>query len=166
MALDAVHFSSVIAGVEALQEFLYDREEALPDDVRVELRRLSGPTTSPVDAVVKAAELIYARRADLQPKALALGAALAVLAESYNFHGLATDNRGTRMALSLMRDADVTKPVLIEYPDVTEDPDPIEGYAPAVTPIVADAPPVEETPPAAGARRGRGQRDPKANNTK
>ena len=122
-------FDGVSDAARAIQEFLFDRDSALPNDVRDKLKDLVGPTTSPVDAVVKGAEILYARRDELAAPALELAAGLAVVAEQYNFHGMAIENRGSKLAMTLMRDAKVKKPDgLVDYPDKADDPEPKEEF--------------------------------------
>lgn len=117
-------FNGVSDAARAIQDFLYDRDAAIPDELRTKLRNLVGPTTSPVDAVVQGAELIYARKADLDPDLLCLGAGLALIAQQYNFHSLAENDRGSKMALAMMRDGNIEQPTGMTYPDVENDPEP------------------------------------------
>lgn len=168
MAVDMQTFTSVSDAARAVQEFLFDREAALPDELREKLKLLVGPATSPVDTVVQGAELMYARKKDLAPEALALAAGLALIAEQYNFHGMAQDNRGSRVALAMLRDAKARKPSLVEYPDAADDPEPKSDFMPLPEVVESDIPPppVEDAPVAEGARRGRGTRNRRATNTK
>lgn len=151
------NFLSVSEAARAIQEFLYDREAGLPDDVREQLKELAGPTNSPVTTVTKGAELIYARRSELSEPVLLLGAGLALICEQFNFSSMATDHRGSLMALAMMRDAKVSKPAIIgDYPTEDNDPVPLERFvAPLPEPMVEV--PVDIIPPAEGARRGRGR---------
>lgn len=166
-------FTSVSEAARCIQDFLFDRDAALPDDLRETLRDLVGPSVSPVDSVVKGAELMYARKDELPAEAQELAAGLALLAQQYNFHGLATDNRGSRMALALMRDAKIKAPTGVSYPKKEDDPAANGAFVPK-TEFVSEANvvvtpppvPVEETPKIEGSRRGRGRRDKNAINTK
>ena len=99
-------FTGIAEAALAIQDFMLDRPAALPDHARDQIRGLLGQTKSPVDAVVKAAEIIYANRQDMPPEALELGAALANVAELHGFHGMDENHRGSRMAL-VMRGGDV-----------------------------------------------------------
>jgi hypothetical protein len=173
-------FTSVSEAARAVQDFLFDRDAALPDDLREKLRNLVGPTTSPVDTVVQGAEMMYARRDELAPEAQQLAAALALVAQQYNFHGMAEDNRGSKIALAMMRDSGVPKPTAVTYPTKKNDPEPKHEFltqdveavvvnpdTPTPVEDVTPAPtPVEDTPPVEGARRGRGRRNRRENNTK
>ena len=131
-------FTSVSEAARAVQDFLYDRDAAIPDELREKLRNLVGPTTSPVDTVVKGAELIYARRDQkLDAQLLELGAGLALVAQQYNFHGMAESDRGSKIALAFMRDAKVKQPHGVDYPDKDNDPQIKDEYAvPLETPML------------------------------
>lgn len=133
-------FTSISDAARALQDFLYDRDAAIPDELREKLRSLVGPTTSPVDTVVKGAELIYARRDQkLAPELMELGAGLALVAQQYNFHGMAEEDRGSKIALAFMRDAKVKQQTGVDYPDKKDDPEVNSVYA-----LPAEAAPVTE----------------------
>lgn len=123
-------FDGVADAARAIQDFLFDRDATLPDDVRNSLRELVGPTTSPVDAVVHGAKLLYARNAELSNEARELGAGLALMAAQYNFHSMAENDKGSRMALALMRDAGVKAPTGVRYPKQDSDPEPDAEFAP------------------------------------
>jgi hypothetical protein len=127
-------FTGVSDAALAIQDFLMDRTAELPEDVRTKLRALVGPTTSPVDAVVRGAELMYARRSELPPEAQELAAGLALIAQQYNFHGLAVEDRGSKIALAMLREAGVAAPTGITYPDPEDDPDADSQYVPAPEP--------------------------------
>src|SRR5690349_17272184 len=124
-----VSFTSVHEASRAMQEFLFDRDAALPDDVREQLKALVGPAASPVNAVVEGAEILYARRDELSAPAWELGAGLALIAEQFAFMDMAVSGRGSKMALAFMRDANVKKPVGVEYPAKADDPKIKERYA-------------------------------------
>lgn len=103
-------FEGPVDGRLALDEFLDNRVAAVPGDVRTQLRDLVR-RISPVETCVNAAELIYARRDDLPPELLDIGAALAVMASSHGFSA-GLDGRGARMALVLRGEdvADIPEP--------------------------------------------------------
>jgi hypothetical protein len=96
-----MYFEGIADAALAVSEFYYANKDDLPDHVEAKFAELVGQTRSPVDAVVKAAEIIYANRASLDVIALELGAGLASLAAAQGFHGLDMDARGDRMALVL-----------------------------------------------------------------
>lgn len=121
-------FSGIMEGARAVQDYLFTGAVGIPEDVNLMLRDLVGPTVSPVDTVVKTAEILYARKSEIDAEAAELASGLALLAETYNFHGLAIDERGSRMALALMRDNEIPAPIGIEYPDSSTDPMPQEEY--------------------------------------
>jgi hypothetical protein len=163
-------FTSVSEAARAVQDFLYDRDAHIPDDLREKLRNLVGPTTSPVDTVVHGAEMIYARKDELSPELLELAAGLALVGQQYNFHGMANEDRGSKMALAFMRDAKVRKPVGIDYPKKETDPEPKSEFIatpqvlePVVTTDAAQEPEPNVTAPVEGSRRGRGRRTGETN---
>lgn len=144
-------FTGVTEAARAIQEFLFDRDAALPIEVRDQLKELVGPATSPVDAVVRGSEILYARRDELGAEAQALAAGLALVGQQFNFHGMAKDDRGTKMALGLMRDAKVRKPTGVDYPKKADDPEAKDEFKKKeevevpVEPVVVE-PVVEDTP--------------------
>jgi hypothetical protein len=116
-------FDGVSDAARAVQDYLMDHGPDVPEELRTKLRSLVGPTTSPVDTVVRGSELIYARKDDLPDGLLELGAGLALVAQQYNFHGMAEDNRGNKLALAFLRDAKVSAPTGITYPKKDDDPE-------------------------------------------
>jgi hypothetical protein len=170
-------YTSVTEAAQAVQDFLIDHPTGMPDDVREQLRAMVGPMVSPVDTVVRGAELLYARSADIGAPAKRLAAALALVAHQYNFHGMAEDSRGSKIALGLMRDSNVDKPAGVEYPEKDKDPEPKPEYRPNVdeAPAEAEVPARAsrvtvqsldaDMPKAEGSRRGRGRRQRNATNT-
>jgi len=141
-------FTSISDAARAVQEFLYDRDAAIPDELREKLKALVGPTTSPVDTVVKGAEFIYARRdQNLAPELMELGAGLALVAQQYNFHGMAEEDRGSKIALAFMRDAKVKKTVGVDYPKKDEDPHVKPEYVLPDTTIVPEPTGLPPAPP-------------------
>jgi len=174
MAYKYQTFLSPSDAARAIQDFLYDRDAPLPERVRNRLRELVSPAHSTVDAVVQGAELLYSVRNELAPEALALGAGLALLADQQRFSGMDMDNRGSRMALGMMRDANIPTPIGVNYPNAESDPavrHDAPGYVgiPSTPPVpTSDAfvtntgltPPVIE-----GSRRGVVTRNPDETNT-
>lgn len=121
-------FTSISEAACSIQEFLYDRAESLPADIRDRLKELTRPTSSPVDAVVKGAEMLYARKDEIDKDAKELGAALALMAEQYNFHGLAEDQRGSRIAGAFMREAKTKLPGSLKHQDKEKDVEPSSEF--------------------------------------
>lgn len=73
-----------------LLDYLLDREEAVPDDVREELRVLV-KEVSPVRFVVEAIRLLVDRWPDVPTDLRAWGLAAAVMASSYGFSDITAD---------------------------------------------------------------------------
>lgn len=90
-------------GIGALQAFLLNRPVETPEDVREKLVGYIDPSTmaSPVEAASNAAELIYARREDLAPELLEIGAQLATMLASFKLFGFQVDDRGYAMTATI-----------------------------------------------------------------
>lgn len=129
MPLDR-HIETPVEGMQILQEFLMDRAEPVPDDVRDMLRQRVQPGESPVVSCVEAAELIYARRDELGPGLLEIGAQLAAMCALYNFHGLANDGRGAAIAATIRTMESVASEA---PPAALEAPTPKAAYVPSPT---------------------------------
>jgi len=82
---------------------------------------------SPVAAAVNAAKLIYARRTELSPKVMHVGAGFAMLTQVNSFHGMQEDDLGLRMYLALRRDAGDPKPTG-GWQKVADDPEPAPEF--------------------------------------
>lgn len=122
-------FIGIMEAAQAVQDFMLDRPAALPEPVRARVRaRLLG---SKVDLICQTAEDIYANREGMAAEALDLAAGLAVYGSSESLHGLAVDDRGSRMA-RVMRGQ-----------EVAEAPEPAAQYLP---PQAEPAPQPEPTP--------------------
>lgn len=74
----------------ALMDYLYDREEALPDDIRRALRDLLYES-SPVKLVVEAIRLLVDRWPDVPKELRAWGLEAAVMASTYGFSDITAD---------------------------------------------------------------------------
>jgi hypothetical protein len=114
-----VSFTGIAEGALAVQDFMLDRPSALPSVARAQIRQLIGQTRSPVDAVCRTAEIIYANRDAVDDEVRELGAALATLAEAGGFQGMDLDNRGGRIA------------AVLRGGEVAELPEPKPEYLPA-----------------------------------
>lgn len=93
------HIDSPVEGIAALQDyFLENGLGAVPEDTRAQFKEFIGPGQSPVQVAAGIAELVYARRDDLPPEILEIGAQLALLCQVHNLFGLGVDNRGAMIA--------------------------------------------------------------------
>lgn len=92
---------------------------------------------SPVDAIVKTAEYLYSKHADLDDAGRDLVGSLAAFASANFWHGMADDNRGNRISLAMRRENGETPAEGSSFPDPTSDPTPLAEYTGAT-----------ETPPA------------------
>lgn len=121
-------FTGIVEAACEIQEFLYDRSEALPADIREKLKEWTRPGSSPVDAVVNSAELLYARRDELDKETKELAAGLALIASQFNFHRMAENNRGSKLALTLMRMAQIKAPAGVKYHNKKDDPEALPKF--------------------------------------
>lgn len=91
---------------------------------------------SPVVAAVNASKLIYARRTELSPEVMHVGAGFAMLTHVNGFHGMQGDDLGLRMYRALRRDAGDPKPTG-GWQKVADDPEPAPEFVvePAADPV-------------------------------
>jgi len=123
-------------------------ERKLSQDTFDRLENLAD-SPSPVDAMVRIAELLYARRNELDSEGRGFAYGLFTFATQMGFHGLRDDNRGMRIAQSMARDDGEPG----DWPDPETDPGARQEFivrteeeAPAAPP-----PPPAVQPPAADA---------------
>ena len=118
-------FNSTVEGRNGILDFLEDRPEAVPAEIRDKIRDASREV--PVEACSTVARLVYARRDDCPPTLQELAAALAVAMATEQFHGFHVDNKGNRMAAALRREAG-TLPSGVEPQDPAQDPAPDPAF--------------------------------------
>jgi hypothetical protein len=121
-------FEGPVEGRDALQDYLTDREEALPDDVRERLFEAT-KERSPVVGCRTLAELVYARRSELPPILCDLAAGVAVMMATHGFNEMDRNSRGPLMAGALRRDAQKL-PEGIEPQHEDRDPAPATEFLP------------------------------------
>jgi hypothetical protein len=100
-----MQFDGISAAAEAVCQFYYVNKPTLPTHMVEILDKVIGMTRSPVDAVVKTAEVLYANLDSLTIDMKELAAACAELAARHGFHGMDIDSRGDLMALVLREKA-------------------------------------------------------------
>jgi hypothetical protein len=83
-------FSGPVEAKNALLDYLYDREEAVPDDVREALRELL-KEVSPVKLIVEAVKLVYDRMPDCGPELRLWASDAAVMCSNFGFDGITAD---------------------------------------------------------------------------
>lgn len=113
---------------ETITEFLMDREEAMPKEVREQAKLcMSGtiPGVQPWDDLV---ELVYSVRDDCGPIMKKIAAAVAWCFEEHNFSGKADRMGGLRPVFR--RDAGIKAPKGSKWPAKSTDPDVDPKYAP------------------------------------
>lgn len=104
-----------------LQNFLMVKGAALPEFTRTKVIEAVG-SASPVDRIVKAAEALYAAKAELDDEGKTICAQLAQFAAVNGWHGMAEENRGGRIAQAMQRDLGEKAPVG-KWPAADTDPD-------------------------------------------
>lgn len=111
-----------------LQSFVMQSAAALPEATRDHL--ISATTeSSPVVRLVNAAEALYAARSDLEKEGRDTAAAIAAFVASQGFHGM--EERGLQISAALQREGGYKAPAGSEWPDRSEDPEPLPRFAPS-----------------------------------
>jgi hypothetical protein len=87
----------------SIADWFWVNRPGLPDDVRAALEPFMALNRSPVDAVGRTVEAIYAARDRLPKEALKLGGELALFASAHGFYELDRDGRGEKISLVLRR---------------------------------------------------------------
>lgn len=82
-----IELNSIVGARNWLLDYLYDREEALEEDIREGLHACVREI-SPVKTVVEAVKLIFDRQPDCPEKLLEFGAAAAALCSAYGLSGM------------------------------------------------------------------------------
>lgn len=124
-------YNGIAQAADAVRAYLIANPAALPEPAQAKLASHTGTGASPVDLVVTFAEAVYANREDLtaaHEDAFEIAAGAAVLAETFGFHGLNKDSRGSRMAI-LLDGGEVAEPPearadLLPSPPAAEPPEP------------------------------------------
>jgi len=98
--------ADITAARRVMRQYLAHAEGKLPDDTFEQLETLSD-SPSPVDQIVRTADLLYARRDELDDAGRTAGAQLASFAAVNAWHGMGgASNRGGLIAQALLRDID------------------------------------------------------------
>lgn len=114
---------SITDANRAIRKYLAIGEDVLPEDTFEKLEALAD-SPSPVDVIVGTAELLYARPTEIDDAGRVLVAQLASFAGINGWHGLATDNRGGRIAQAMAREIGIEPPAGTEWPAADTDPAP------------------------------------------
>ena len=93
----------ITAAKRALRRYATEAEGKLPADTFEQLEKLVD-SPSPVDAIARTAELLYARRDELDDNGRTLVAQLASFAAVNAWHDMALNNRGGLIAQAMNRD--------------------------------------------------------------
>lgn len=127
----------------AIRGYLAYADGKLPADTFTRLEDLAD-SPSPVDQIARSAELLYARRNELDDEGRTLVGQLASFAATNGWHGMADGNRGGLIAQAMRRDMGLkVEPGQPKPQPAADDPEPVaELVPPAETP----APTVVEQP--------------------
>lgn len=91
-------FNGIAAAADAARNYFLLNQGAFPEHVRDKIAAHAGTGASPVDLVVTFAEAVYANQGDVPAEAREIAGGCAVLAETFGFHGLNVDARGSLIA--------------------------------------------------------------------
>lgn len=122
-------YTTISDAVAAVRSIAFNPPATLPEDIKAALLKVASEI-SPVSAIVGCAELIFARRAELDADTLAIASGLASFATENGWHGLASDDRGVGLVSALRRDAG-DKPISRSWPKEADDPAPLERFVKA-----------------------------------
>lgn len=91
-------FETLGDAINAIVKFDREKFDAMPTHVKTELSRLAGVGISPVDRIIRTAELLYANRDSLTRNVdRLLVAGLVQFASAYGWHGINENQRALRM---------------------------------------------------------------------
>lgn len=90
-----------------IQDFLFNRTAAIPDDVRERLKDFIRPGFNAIEACVYCTELIYARREELPVELLQIGAAAATICSTVPLNGM--QERGAAIVYTINKMPGVVK---------------------------------------------------------
>lgn len=112
----------------SLRTYLEHAAEALPAGTFSKLEALAD-SPSTVDAITKTAELLYARRDQLDDEGRTIVGQLASFAATYGWHGMAVGNRGGMIRQAMCRDLGLDpEPGQAAFQAVEDDPVPNAQY--------------------------------------
>lgn len=94
-------YTTLTEAYNELRDWFIDNASSLSESEREIFGSVFRLGSSPVDAIVHSAELIYARRSQFGEEAKAIAAGLFRFASMYGFHRLGDDGRGEQAAAIL-----------------------------------------------------------------
>lgn len=92
-----IEYRGPVEAMNALDDYLYDRVESIPDVLRDKLREQT-QESSKVRGMTQAVEYIYANRDGLPQSLLDWGASAAIQCEVFAFSEMNVDSRGSMMS--------------------------------------------------------------------
>jgi len=96
-------FDTITDAREAIMDFRADHLKDLPEELQAKFKAQAA-SPSPVDQIVGVMELLYANKEGLSNEAKDLIGGLAAFATVNAWHGLAEDERGSKIVQAMSRD--------------------------------------------------------------
>jgi hypothetical protein len=135
--MTTISVTDIPSAIRALRDFGDNLPVSTPEQLATEIAG-AVDEASPVDAIMRAGEALYAHLGSLTIAGKQLLRDLISLATTFGWHGLATDQRGLRIVKAARRELGEESPSG-SWPDPSEDPAPLERYL--------ETEEEEETPP-------------------
>lgn len=114
-------FDNITAAREAVMVYRFGPLLAEAPDVIAKVQALSS-SPSPVDAIVRVAEYLYAQRATIAAAGVDLCGGLIAFATLNGWYGLLDGDRGNRIVQAIRRDLGETPPAGLAWPEPASDP--------------------------------------------
>jgi hypothetical protein len=112
----------------AIQDFLRSKDgQALPEDIQEKAWEMIRPGGSQAYAVIGFAELVFARKSEVNATANRLAAACALLGATQAMPDLAA-GRGEAISMAMRRRSSEKAPKGMKWPSAKDDPDPKEHF--------------------------------------
>jgi len=92
-----ITFEGIADAADQTRRWLILNDADLPAHIAARMDALTSTGTSPVALVCTFVEAVYANQDEFSAEAKELAAAAAVVCETFGFHGMAEDHRGSRI---------------------------------------------------------------------
>lgn len=123
-------FNGLPDAIAAFRAYERDRQNdgTLPEYLMENITNIAGEV-SPAVVISNGAEVLYANMDTCGKEGLELGTRLTALATQFGWHGLAVEDRGTRMVRAMCRELQIP-PAIGSHQKKENDPAPKSVYAP------------------------------------
>lgn len=140
-------FEGIADAANQLNAYFYANRGSIPGELADRIEPLLGPTRSPVDAVVKVSELVFANKEvpGIPDELKELAASSALLAEAHGFHAMDEGSRGTKIAGAILRESGIRAKPGHPWPKAENDPEVKDEYR-----LTQPEPAAPAEPPAEG----------------